>query len=245
MDCHFFECRYQLSVLLCLVGLMYAVGALELENAPAITSLFSTDFGTQNPYRSFNNIINSWFLHTFKLQGVADHFRGNLGEDGSYYFECYLRDLVMGTFVYWGTAGIWHIFIYHIFREQLFTRKGRPLPTNEIILDQMLLAQCSLFIYAGLPVISEYLIESNYTQAYFYVSDIGGWGYYFLYWFLYVCFVEVGVYWAHRTLHENKFLYKYVHGLHHKYNTSETLTPWASIAFNPIDGMIQVSVFLL
>lgn len=225
--------------MLSLVGLMYAVGALE--NAPAIASVFTTDFGTQNPYRAFNNIINSWFLHTFKLKGFADQFHDSLGEDGSYYFECYLRDLVMGTFVYWVTAGVWHIFIYHIFREQLFTRKGRPLPTTEIIVDQMMLAQASLFMYAGLPVISEYLIESNLTQAYFYISDIGGWGNYFLYWVLYLTFVEVGVYWAHRTLHENKFLYKYVHGLHHKYNTSETLTPWASIAFNPIDGLIQVS----
>lgn len=44
----------------------------------------------------------------------------------------------------------------------------------------------------------------------------------------------------HRTLHTNKFLYKYVHALHHKYNSAETLSPWASIAFNPLDGVLQV-----
>ena len=44
----------------------------------------------------------------------------------------------------------------------------------------------------------------------------------------------------HRTLHTNKFLYKYVHALHHKYNSAETLSPWASIAFNPLDGCLQV-----
>ena len=44
----------------------------------------------------------------------------------------------------------------------------------------------------------------------------------------------------HRTLHENKFLYKYIHGLHHKYNKPSTLSPWASVAFNPIDGILQV-----
>ena len=42
-----------------------------------------------------------------------------------------------------------------------------------------------------------------------------------------------------------KFLYKYVHGLHHKYNTSETMTPWCSIAFNPLDGMIQASPYVI
>lgn len=45
----------------------------------------------------------------------------------------------------------------------------------------------------------------------------------------------------HRTLHTNKFLYKYVHALHHKYNSADTLSPWASIAFNPLDGVLQVS----
>lgn len=48
------------------------------------------------------------------------------------------------------------------------------------------------------------------------------------------------IYWMHRTLHTNKFLYKYVHALHHKYNSAETLSPWASIAFNPLDGCLQV-----
>ena len=48
------------------------------------------------------------------------------------------------------------------------------------------------------------------------------------------------IYWMHRTLHTNKFLYKYVHALHHKYNSAETLSPWASIAFNPLDGVLQV-----
>lgn len=49
------------------------------------------------------------------------------------------------------------------------------------------------------------------------------------------------IYWMHRTLHTNKFLYKYVHALHHKYNSPETLSPWASIAFNPLDGILQVT----
>lgn len=49
------------------------------------------------------------------------------------------------------------------------------------------------------------------------------------------------IYWMHRTLHTNKFLYKYVHALHHKYNSPETLSPWASIAFNPLDGCLQVT----
>jgi lathosterol oxidase len=71
------------------------------------------------------------------------------------------------------------------------------------------------------------------------MDQVGGWKQYVAYLLLYIVFVEVGIYWMHRTLHENKFLYKYVHSLHHKYNKSSTLTPWASIAFNPLDGLLQ------
>jgi lathosterol oxidase len=104
----------------------------------------------------------------------------------------------------------------------------------------MCLAQASLFMYAGLPILSEYIIENNYTKVYFFVDEVGGWGMFWAYHVLYMLFVEFGIYWVHRTLHTNKFLYKYIHGLHHKYNKASTLTPWCSIAFNPIDGLLQV-----
>ena len=72
------------------------------------------------------------------------------------------------------------------------------------------------------------------------MSQVGGWGTYLIYTLVYFMLVEIGIYWMHRTLHTNKFLYKYIHALHHSYNSPETLTPWASIAFNPLDGILQV-----
>ena len=49
----------------------------------------------------------------------------------------------------------------------------------------------------------------------------------------------------HRKLHENKTLYKYIHMPHHKYSRPDTLTPWASIAFHPLDGMLQACPYVL
>lgn len=206
--------------------------------------------GKFDPYREFNVWVNSMFYAYSGLGAVPPLLRSffsglSNGEDVSYYAICYIRDLVAGTGVYWATAAIWHLVIYNILGNQLFTSKGRPFPKADTIFGQMLLAQSSLLIYAGLPVLSEYLIESGWTRAYFYVDEIGGWGYYAAYLLAYIAVVEVGIYWMHRTLHDNKFLYTYVHGMHHQYFTPETLTPWASIAFNPIDGILQACPYVI
>lgn len=201
--------------------------------------------GSYNPYREFNTWINGVFFWTFGIESVSQWTISKFGHDSGYYVQCYLRDLIAGTGVYWITAGVWHIIIYNILGERLFTSKGRPFPSTEVIVDQMCLAQASLFVYAALPVLSELLIENNITRVYFFIDEVGGWGYYWLNLAMYIIFVEFGVYWMHRNLHTNKFLYKYVHALHHKYNKASTLTPWASIAFNPLDGILQASPYVV
>lgn len=200
--------------------------------------------GTHNPYRDFNQFINALFYQysglTFLSKSIVEH----LGLDAGYYATTYVRDLFLGTAVYWGTAGAWHVFIYYLKADEYFRSKNRPFPSMETIADQILVAQSALFLYAALPILSEYLIENNLTRTYFYLDEIGGWGNYILYLLLYVVCFEFGIYWVHRILHENKFLYKYVHLMHHKYKSSSTLTPWCSLAFNPIDGILQVRTFL-
>ena len=141
------------------------------------------------------------------------------------------------------------------------TKKRRRIkPGAAIMWDQIKLAQASMFIYTMLPVLDEYLIEANYTAAYYTVHEIGGGGdggdgssssYYYcwarhIFWLVvYMAAVEIGIYWMHRTLHTNKWLYKHVHMLHHKYNKPETLTPWASVAFHPLDGILQASPYVV
>jgi Delta7-sterol 5-desaturase len=220
--------------------------ATSLDALTALISRFSNfDFGTDNPYRVANALINDVFFQAFGAQPIREYVLQQFGDERGYYLNCYLRDLVLGTLVYWIAASVWSFFLYGVFRKSIFTDKGRELPTWETFLDQISLAQSSLLIYAMLPILSEFLIENGYTKTYFYVSDVGGWGSYFFYLFFYFCFFEIGIYWMHRTLHTNKFLYKYIHGLHHKYNKHVTLTPFASIAFNPIDGILQASPYVL
>lgn len=196
-----------------------------------------------NPCRNFNAWVNSiffscrvatWFIHLL-----------NDNVECAHYLLCYLRNSVAGMFVYYGTAGIFHYFCYvHPMSKQTFEEQQRTRPSWETIKGQIKLSQASLTIYTMLPVFDEWMIESGYTKVYFTVEEIGGWlphlgvmAFYFL------C-VEINIYWMHRTLHTNKFLYKHIHLKHHEYNKPETLTPWASIAFHPLDGILQASPYV-
>ena len=203
--------------------------------------------GTYNPYREFNVWLNDIMYAHMHLNFIPNWINtlSIMDEHQKYYFTCYMRDLVAGTIVYWMTAGGWHIIIYKLFRKSLFDDKNRKLPSWDVIFHQMWLAQRSLLVYAMLPIISEILIENNLTKVYFYVEQIGGWTNYAICFVSYLSLVEICIYWMHRTLHTNKWLYNNIHGPHHYYNKKEMLTPWASIAFHPIDGMLQASPYVV
>lgn len=204
------------------------------------SNIAAIEAGSFNPYREFNEWLNTLFFNVTQLSQFHAIIYQQLGETRGYYFASYARDLIGGSILYWVTAGVWHIVIYRIRGHELFTSRGRPFPSTETIVDQMQLAQASMFLYAALPILSEFLIENGFTKVYFYTEQVGGVGGYLALLALYLFLVEIGIYWMHRTLHTNKFLYKYIHALHHKYNKETTLTPWCSVAFNPIDGILQV-----
>ena len=167
------------------------------------------------------------------------------GAKAGHYAATYLRDLIGGTILYYVAAGFYHVLVYNIYREQLYTSKGREseLPTWKTIRGQILVAQGAIFFYAALPVFMSWLVEEGYTKCYFYIDEIGGWTNYLLYTLLYFTTVEFGIYWMHRTLHTNKFP-SHVHAPHHAYMEAKTLTPWASIAFHPLDGILQASPYV-
>ena len=71
---------------------------------------------------------------------------------------------------------------------------------------------------------------------------------------LYMAFNDIGIYWIHRLEHHPS-VYRYIHKPHHKWigeldmrqlrrrhaNGASTLvpTPWAALAFHPLDGYVQ------
>ena len=65
----------------------------------------------------------------------------------------------------------------------------------------MQVAFLSIPLYAMLPAITEYFVESGYTKAYSRISDVGVLRYW-AYFALYMISVEFFVYWQHRGLHD-------------------------------------------
>jgi Delta7-sterol 5-desaturase len=52
---------------------------------------------------------------------------------------------------------------------------------------------------------------------------------------LFLIFTDFCIYWIHRGLHHPS-VYKYLHKVHHKWIMP---TPYAAVAFNPVDGFSQ------
>merc|ERR1712157_269515 len=96
----------------------------------------------------------------------------------------------------------------------------------------------ALPLYSMLPPVCECIMEKGWTLAYARIDEYG-WHMYILFFIIYMAFVEMCVYWNHRLLHDVKVGYTTLHYIHHKYNKGDTLSPFAGLAFHPLDGIIQ------
>eukprot|EP00271_Cylindrocystis_brebissonii_P003660 TRINITY_DN14861_c0_g1_i1.p1 TRINITY_DN14861_c0_g1~~TRINITY_DN14861_c0_g1_i1.p1 ORF type:complete len:345 (-),score=30.28 TRINITY_DN14861_c0_g1_i1:607-1641(-) len=150
--------------------------------------------------------------------------------------QTWLRNYVAGTLVYFATGGLWCLYIYQ-FRASWFFPTGE-MPSTEAMLKQIRVALLSMPAYVSLPTLSEHMVEMGWTRCYAQVDEVGMLTYLGLF-AAYMMFVEFGIYWMHRELHDIKPLYKWLHATHHVYNKQNTLSPFAGLAFNPIDGILQ------
>ena len=94
------------------------------------------------------------------------------------------------------------------------------------MLLQIYVAMKAMPLYSALPSLSEYITEEGWTKCFPRLSNVG-WPAYLFYLAIYLVFVEFGIYWMHRELHDIKPLYKYLHVTHHVYNKQNTLSPFA------------------
>eukprot|EP00192_Tetraselmis_astigmatica_P011139 CAMPEP_0117655166 /NCGR_PEP_ID=MMETSP0804-20121206/4135_1 /TAXON_ID=1074897 /ORGANISM="Tetraselmis astigmatica, Strain CCMP880" /LENGTH=349 /DNA_ID=CAMNT_0005461501 /DNA_START=282 /DNA_END=1331 /DNA_ORIENTATION=+ len=156
------------------------------------------------------------------------------------YVQSWLRNLVFAVVIYLGLGSVWAYYIYGVFGKDLF---GDKMPTIADMLEQIQVSMVALPLYSMLPAFSEWMVEQGWTKAYPRVGEYGV-AVFAAQFIVYIAGVELGVYWMHRTLHYGP-LYKYLHRTHHKYNKEHTLSPFAGLAFHPIDGMLQAAPYVV
>ncbi|GAY43871.1 Delta(7)-sterol-C5(6)-desaturase 1 [Citrus sinensis] len=150
--------------------------------------------------------------------------------------QTWLRNYIAGTLLYLVSGLLWCFYVYYL-KRNVYVPKD-DIPTRKAMLLQIFVAMKAMPWYVGLPTVSEYMIENGWTKCFARISDIG-WFAYLVYLVIYLVLVEFGIYWMHRELHDIKFLYKHLHATHHIYNKQNTLSPFAGLAFHPLDGILQ------
>ena len=150
--------------------------------------------------------------------------------------RAWLRSYIFAHILYLGLGLTWGYYIYSVYGHLLFP-KGN-VPQNNDILEQIKVSLGALPLYSLLPALCEHIVEQGYTLAYVRVEEYGG-PLYLFFFFAYMALVEFGVYWNHRLLHDLRIGYGKLHYVHHKYNKENTLSPFAGLAFHPLDGILQ------
>lgn len=163
-------------------------------------------------------------------------FPQSVRDNTSHFVQTWIRCGVLCAAVYILVGGAWCWYAYLCFGDVLY--KPGTIPALKDMLEQIKVSMMSMPLYSLLPTITEWSAENGYTLAYPRISNVGL-PMYVLYFFLYMTSVEFFVYWMHRGLHEIKWAYRLLHRPHHKYNKEHTLSPFAGLAFHPIDGICQ------
>ncbi|KAJ9147338.1 hypothetical protein P3X46_029512 [Hevea brasiliensis] len=152
------------------------------------------------------------------------------------FFQTWLRNYIAGTLLYFISGFLWCFYIYYL-KRNLYLPKD-AIPTTKAMLLQIYVAMKAMPWYCALPSVSEYMVENGWTKCFASICDVG-WFAYIISLIAYFVVVEFGIYWMHRELHDIKPLYKYLHATHHIYNKQNTLSPFAGLAFHPLDGILQ------
>jgi lathosterol oxidase len=150
--------------------------------------------------------------------------------------ESLVRQIVSTYFVGWlGGSFVYYTFStldYFLLFDRRLERHKQFLPHQ--VRQEILSATWSLFVMAALSVPIWLLEVRGYSRLYTDVADYGL-AYFFASILAFLLFTDTCIYWIHRWFH-HPALYPYVHKEHHKWKVP---TPYASIAFHPVDGWSQ------
>ena len=134
--------------------------------------------------------------------------------------------------------------IYYLSIVQLYVYLRPQINAASLILQNQIRREITVSIcsipFITVPTVFIFLLEiKGYSKLYWYDRPQQTWGNFVLEIgcsvVLFLLFTDFLIYWIHRGVH-HKSVYKYLHKTHHLWKVP---TPYASHAFNPIDGFLQ------
>ncbi|MCB0501220.1 MAG: sterol desaturase family protein [Bacteroidetes bacterium] len=143
----------------------------------------------------------------------------------------FLFIIINGLLLYFILSGLSYYFFF-VKKKDKYHPKYKRKP--EKIKSSIKWAVVSLIGNAVVVAPLHLLILRDQTKIYYNVGDYGiAWLIFSI--FLYLFVTETSIYWTHRWLHWKK-PYKHLHYYHHQFRLP---TPWASVAFHPVDSFAQ------
>ena len=133
-------------------------------------------------------------------------------------------------------------FVWYIVRKEKIAYKKIQLKIPELkdYQREILYSTITIVIFSCVPY---FLLNIDIRQYTLFYSDINAYGkLWFWLAFPVMLFVhDAYFYFAHRLMHHPK-LFKHVHLIHHK---STNPSPWAALAFHPLEAFVEVGIVVL
>lgn len=138
-------------------------------------------------------------------------------------------------------AGSAYIIFFVLKRRKWKNRKIQErYPDKVSIGREIKWSLLTVTITAVLATMLVLLVQSGQTQMYFHIREYG-WIYFSLSTIGFIVLYDTYYYWLHRFMHL-RWVFPYVHRVHH---LSHTPSPWAILAFNPIESALEFMIYPL
>lgn len=152
------------------------------------------------------------------------------------FFEMYITMTIGGFLIYFVGSGLDYFLLF----DKSWLKHKKILPNQ--IAREIWSASSGIPFNAFLQ--TPFLVGDwrGYSKLYNWPSEGGGVAGMLLSAVIFLIWTDCFVYWIHRFLHTFPWLYQNIHKEHHVWIIP---TPWASIAFHPIDGWSQSVPYLV
>jgi sterol desaturase/sphingolipid hydroxylase (fatty acid hydroxylase superfamily) len=160
--------------------------------------------------------------------------------------------ILTGDTSYWGIlmvvllrylilASIGYLIFYVVWKRRFLYRKIQlRLPKNIDYIREVFFSGITTIIFAAIGYLVFATPFSQYTKAYWKIADFGI--VYFVGSIALMLLVhDTYFYWTHRWMH-HKSVFRFVHRVHH---LSTNPSPWAAMAFHPLESIVEGSVIVL